>query len=266
MAYNKKAYTKKVEVKPEWATILKAAFSDGGGEMMKAYKAFHNYSIGNQMLAMFQLQDRKLDIAPLGTFKFWESKGRKVRKGQKGLHLCKPNSFKVSKTDKVTGDESEFMVTKFSYPAMWFAMSQTDGDAYEMPAALLKVWDKSKALETLKLSEIAFTLIDGNTQGYAVKATNEIAVNPLAQLPHKTLFHEIAHKLLHNDSDGISAAQKEVEAEGTALLLLMQLQLDGTNFAKGYMQKWGTDLKLTDEIAHKIVKCADKILKAGLVE
>jgi len=36
---------------------------------------------------------------------------------------------------------------------------------------------------------IPFDSIDGNCQGFARK--RGIAINPVAQLPHKTLFHEL---------------------------------------------------------------------------
>jgi hypothetical protein len=39
-----------------------------------------------------------------------------------------------------------------------------------------------------------FEFMDGNVQGYAVK--RRIAVNPLAEYPHKTRFHEMAHVVL----------------------------------------------------------------------
>ena len=43
--------------------ILKAALTQPG-VMNQAYRAFHNYSIGNQMLAALQLLDKGLPLAP----------------------------------------------------------------------------------------------------------------------------------------------------------------------------------------------------------
>jgi hypothetical protein len=49
-------------------------------------------------------------------------------------------------------------------------------------------------LQVLNVSEEPFALADGNCQGYARQRT--IAVSPLAELPHKTRFHELAHVVL----------------------------------------------------------------------
>ncbi len=58
----------------------------------------------------------------------------------------------------------------------------------------LPEWDAERALAALDIEQIAFTETDGNCQGYAKK--RQIAINPVAQLPHKTLFHEAAHVVL----------------------------------------------------------------------
>jgi hypothetical protein len=52
-------------------------------------------------------------------------------------------------------------------------------------------WQSERALAALDIQEIPFTHTDGNCQGYAKR--RQIAINPVAQLPHKTRFHELAH-------------------------------------------------------------------------
>ena len=61
---------------------------------------------------------------------------------------------------------------------------------------LIPEWNEQKALGALNIQRVEFEDLDGNTQGYA-KRGGKIAVSPIAALPHKTLFHEIAHSLLH---------------------------------------------------------------------
>jgi len=64
---------------------------------------------------------------------------------------------------------------------------------------LVAHWDQTsrsdieRALETLCIERITFDKTDGNCQGFA--RGSQIAINPVAQLPHKTLFHEMAHGL-----------------------------------------------------------------------
>jgi hypothetical protein len=74
--------------------------------------------------------------------------------------------------------------------AHWFVLSQTEGEEYHPPA--MPEWNEQKALEALNIQRVEFEDLDGNTQGYA-KRGGRIAVSPIAALPHKTLFHEIAH-------------------------------------------------------------------------
>jgi antirestriction protein ArdC len=72
-----------------------------------------------------------------------------------------------------------------------------------------------------------------------------VAINPVAQIPHKTLFHELAHVTLGHTSeaDVIDTEQtprslREVEAETVALLCCEALELEGSEYARGYIQNW----------------------------
>jgi hypothetical protein len=65
--------------------------------------------------------------------------------------------------------------------------------------------ERTEGLEVLNVQRVEFQNLDGNTQGYA-KRGGKIAVSPIAALPHKTLFHEIAHSLLHCGEGDLSDA------------------------------------------------------------
>ena len=60
------------------------------GTISAAYSAFHNYSIGNQLAALFQCSLRKIPVGPISTLKDWNSKGRYVKRGEKAIWLCMP--------------------------------------------------------------------------------------------------------------------------------------------------------------------------------
>src|SRR4030095_4995087 len=98
-----------------------------------------------------------------------------------------------------------------------------------------------------------------------------IAVSPLAQLPHKTLFHELAHVILghtseadFSDTERTPKNLREVEAEAVALLCCEALDLEGAEFCRGYIQNWlKGDAAIPEKNAQKILKAADQILKAG---
>jgi antirestriction protein ArdC len=252
---------------PNFTTLLHTAVNEPG-TIMKAYSAFHNYSLGNQLLALVQCQLRGIEPGPINTFPKWQDLKRHVKKGEKALTLCMPVTVKRKDVDE-TGEEKEASFTTFVYKARWFVLAQTDGEAMELPT--MPTWDADKALAGLNIQRIAFTETDGNCQGYAKQRS--IAINPVAQLPHKTFFHELAHVALahttevdFNDTDRTPKNLREVEAEAVALLCCEALDLEGAVFCRGYIQEWirrGSDSAIPEKSAQKILKAADQILKAG---
>jgi hypothetical protein len=135
-------------------------------------------------------------------------------------------------------------------------------------------WNAEQALAALNIEQISFTHTDGNCQGYARQ--RQIAINPVAQLPHKTLFHEAAHVVLAHttESDFADAEQtpknlREVEAEAVALLCCEALNLAGAAYCRGYIQNWLFPTVgyngggIPEKSAQKIFHAADQILRAG---
>lgn len=243
---------------PAWSTLLQEAVSKPG-LILQAYNAFHSYSVGNQLLAIVQLSARGIPPAPINTYPGWLAKGRHVRKGEKALVLCQPITFK----DKV---DPEIRRLGFMYKARWFALSQTEGE--DIAPITIPEWSKLDALFELDVEQIPFDLADGNVQGFAKH--REIAINPLAQLPHKTLFHELGHIILghttendFSDSERTPRSLREVEAESVALLCCESLNLEGADYCRGYIQNWLRGDVIPDESARRIFRAADKILKAG---
>src|SRR2546429_7274628 len=145
-------------------------------------------------------------------------------------------------------------------------LSQTDGAEYDMPA--IPTWDRARALNTLNVEEIPFEMLNGNCQGYA--KARQIAINPVAEMPTKTSFHELAHVVLDHtseavhDSETLPRSLKEVEAESVALLCLESLGMEGAAFCRGYIQNWLSGATIPERSAQRIFVAADKILKAGI--
>src|SRR4026207_535701 len=79
---------------PKWSTLLVEAVNVPG-MIMEAYRAFHNYSIGNQILSLVQCQMRGLEPGPINTFPGWQALGRSVKRGERALTLCMPLTRKV---------------------------------------------------------------------------------------------------------------------------------------------------------------------------
>ena len=252
-----------------WAALLDQAVTRPGF-IHEAYSRFHNYSLGNQLLALLQCHQRGIQPGPLATFPKWKELGRNVKRGEKALMLCMPIACKRTKTMKAedgSEHDEEFAFTHFTYKAHWFVLAQTDGAEYK-PAALPE-WIEERALSTLKIERVEFTMLSGNTQGYA-QPGRKIAVSPIAALPHKTLFHELGHVVLgHCDEADFSESEitsrnvREVEAEAVALLCCESLELDGTEYSRGYIQSWSNGQPIAERSAQRIFRAADLILRAG---
>jgi hypothetical protein len=176
------------------------------------------------------------------------------------------------KAQESEGENNECTFTTFAHKPHWFVLSQTVGDEFIPPC--LPEWSAEQALAALDIEKISFTYADGNCQGYARQ--RQIAINPVAQLPHKTLFHEAAHVILgHTTEADFTDAEltpknlREVEAESVALLCCEALNLEGATYCRGYIQNWLFPIVgyngggIPEKSAQKIFHAADQILRAA---
>lgn len=243
---------------PDWSAILAEAVSKPG-LIHDCYSRFHNYSVGNQFLAMIQSINRGIPLGPINTFRGWQGLGRQVRKGEKAIELLMPVTVKRRDNDK---DDERFTI--FASKRHWFFLSQTDGEEFTPPP--VPGWNRERALSELGIEVVSFDVTDGNAQGVARGRT--VAVSPLAALPHRTLFHEMAHVILGHTAERLAdPANREVEAEAVALICCESLELDGAAYSRGYLQAWLGDRKeIPAKNAQRAMSAATKILKAGREE
>ena len=252
----------------KYIELLAQALSEPG-IVSAAYQLFHRFSIGNQILAAVQLTQRGMPLSPIASFNHWQALGRSVRKGERALALFMPVTIKKrgqkDETDEVQRADETF--TMFKLVNRWFSIEQTDGAEYAEPKATPR-WHQEQALAHLDIALEHFAMVDGNIQGYAVE--RRIAINPIAEYPHKTCFHEIAHVVLEHTHirgcwDGVTMPRnlQEVEAEGVAFLLCSILDLPGQCESRGYIQAWLADDSLPEKSAQRIFSAAQTIMEAG---
>ena len=249
--------------RPTLATLLESAVREPG-MIADAYRAFHNFSLGNQLLAAQQCAERRIPLGPLASYSAWKSKGRQVKRGERALWLWMPVTGKRLVTADDGTDQIE-AITWFVIKPHWFVLAQTEGQAVEPPS--IPGWDRTRALAALGVAEVPFDLPDGNTLGFA--RGRGIAINPVNPMPDKTTFHELGHVLLGhtdqivNDGETLPRNLREVEAECVALLCVESLGLAGAEYCRGYVQHWLSGERIPESSAARVFKVADQILRAG---
>src|SRR5439155_24124312 len=138
----------------QFRQLLEEAVSKPG-TLMRAYSLFWNYSLGNQILAFIQANNRSIPLGPIASFNRWKEQGRHVKRGEKAIELCMPVTCKRTvKEQQEDGTDAETEVTfkRFVFRRNWFMLAQTDGAEYRMPA--IPAWDRARALQTLNVEEI----------------------------------------------------------------------------------------------------------------
>src|SRR3984893_3652840 len=117
----------------EAVDFLVAALESGHSEVLTAYLGamakFHTYSFGNIMLIARQKPDAT-NVAGLRT---WNSLGRFVKRGEKGIFILAPMIGKRSTKDVATDEPSEDTATEgqrtlYGFRAVYvFDINQTEG-------------------------------------------------------------------------------------------------------------------------------------------
>jgi hypothetical protein len=149
---------------PEWSQLLVDAVKEHG-IISSAYHRFWNYSVGNQLLVLFQCMSRKLEPGPINTYLRWKELGRSVIRGEKALTLCMPvtcKSKKVSAQPAIEEPEADETYTRFIYRPHWFLLSQTTGEPYQPQER--PEWSESRALRTLAINRVTFDYLNGNAR------------------------------------------------------------------------------------------------------
>lgn len=240
--------------KLEYSELLNQALTMKGSTS-NTYNRFYNYSYMNRIYLWLQ------DVhEPVATYKKWQELGRQVNKGSKAKFIVRPISYK----DQETG---EYEIKGFNLVNCLFSYGETTGE--ELPPIELEAWDKTLAFETLGIEQVEFESTSGNTQGYSTD--KQLAINPMAKHPVKTLMHELAHIVAgHTTSkEMLHAGVAEFQADCTAYIIMHELELTdqfNASESRAYIQNWLGEHKPTDAEIKLVFKTVDTILKAGRKE
>jgi len=260
--------------------------SEGWRAMLDTAAKFHSYSLGNLLLIALQSPQ----ATRIAGFRSWQSLGRQVRKGERGIAILAPCTYRPKTADRaepatptgpepatscsggVAPDAGSKQVRGFRVVHV-FALHQTEGAPLpEVAPALLVgqapagLWD---ALEGQVLGH-GYTVHRGDTgraNGWTDPTSRTVRVSSAVDDAQavKTLIHELAHLECGHVADlptyATCRGRCEVEAESVAYVVTAAHGLDASGYTFAYVAGWaGPDLSLVRQAAETVTKAARAIL------
>lgn len=261
--------------------------SDRYKEYLSAMGKFHNYSLNNTILIAMQ----KPDATHVAGLQKWNKDfHRFVNKGEKGIVILVPTPYNKTVQQKVLDkdgkvlldndgneitEEKTLKIQAFK-PAYVYDVSQTHGEP--LPSISVNelngnVDNYKKIFDTIKEIapvEVSFKKIDTGAKGYYDQISKEIVINDcMSELQSlKTLIHETAHAILH-DNDYLKSKgeakdrfTREIEAESVAYTVCSYLNLPTDEYSFGYIAGWSGDRQM-DAVRDSLE--AIKLCSSGII-
>jgi hypothetical protein len=208
------------------------------------FSKFHGYSFYNRMLIFIQ----KPDATKVGSFKLWESKFRRVKKGSKAIKILAPaGKPEMTQYDDETtelmgqmGMTNRPQITRFKAVNV-FDISDTEpiderGDVPDTP----QWWGDNTPSETADMlynavTEVAADLgirvtqsdAKGGEKGYSAGDHINISSDVTGAARLSTTIHEIAHELMHWKKSSIYYIDN---GEGRTKNELQELQAESVSY------------------------------------
>ena len=272
---------------------VKAVFeSESYKNCLRYMSKFTNYSAGNCILIMLQKPDASL-VAAFGK---WKELGRTINKGEKGIAILAPMSFKSkelkeqpvkdSSGNQMYNDDGsekkekvEVEQTSIGFKKVYvFDVSQTSGDPIPEYVHELNedIEDENveaviNAVQDITGIPVDFEDIKSGAKGYYSYAEQRIVIqeNLSGAQAVKTAIHECAHALLHDPDKKLptmntSRSDKEVQAESVAYIVASRYGLDTSDYSFPYLASWsqGKQLEQLNRFLNEIQETARNICGA----
>jgi len=260
--------------------------SEGWRAMLDTAAKFHSYSLGNLVLIALQ--------APQATrvagFRSWQSVGRQVRKGERGIAILAPCTYRPK-----TADQAEPAAPAGPEPATSsggavpdaggkqqvrgfrvvhvFALHQTEGAPLPEVAPTLLVGQAPAGLWDALTEQVlahGYAVHRGDTgraNGWTDPNSRTVRVSSAVDDAQavKTLIHELAHIEAGHVGDlptyATCRGRCEVEAESVAYVVAAAHGLDASGYTFAYVAGWaGGDLTCVRQAAETVTKAARTIL------
>ncbi|EJW13777.1 ImmA/IrrE family metallo-endopeptidase [Paenibacillus alvei] len=232
-------------------------------ELLLFQSKMHDYSFNNMMLIYIQCP-HATHVAGYDT---WRKLGRQVMYGQTGIRIMAPHTYTVK--DEKTGEEEKR--TGYHQTSV-FDISQTKGK--DIPVitelkgdskSLREFYEIAKSISRVPVSE---EKVKGAVKGYYSVDGDYIVIKKgmATKQKCKTLIHEMAHSILHRKEDGrrdeMSRNEREIEAEGTAFVVLSYFGFDTSEYSFPYVAGWnpGGETQAIQKAGDVIQKTSQKLI------
>jgi antirestriction protein ArdC len=247
------------------ASVAELVSGEDWAAMLAVSARFHAYSPRNVLLIVAQ----RPDATRVAGYKVWQSLGRQVRKGERGIAILAPVVARAKTTDDGDGD----VRLRGFRVAYVFDVAQTEGDPLpDVPATLLTgaapvgLWDEVAALVAAEGYTIERSH-SGEANGSANPTTKVVEVRADLEPAQaaKTLTHELAHVRLGHTLEryAIDRARCEVEAESVAHIVAAAVGLGTEAYSFPYVAHWAAgDPAAVAETAERVIACARTIVDA----
>jgi antirestriction protein ArdC len=261
--------------------------SDGWQRWLIARRAFHRYSLHNQLLIALQAPD----ATRVASFRAWLKLGYCVRKGERSLRIWAPvpptkRQLREWRENGAVPDERprvRFRLVPVFDRAQFDPMPDHPGGPapLEPPHHVVDGDDLAHLLDAdgplyALCAELGVTMtiapISGGAHGYYEPERKQIVLGAGLPANHqvKTAVHELAHALVrldrHDDDRSLSYAEEELVAETVAFSVAGALGIDTAMYSVAYLASWsqGADLATVQETAALIDRLARRIEEAVL--
>jgi len=262
--------------------------SEAWRAMLDTAARFHNYSLGNLLLIALQAPT----ASRVAGFRTWQSLGRQVRKGERGIAILAPCTYRPKRgtgaqegaNDDTEGAAAQGGGAEETRPvrrqvrgfrrAFVFDIAQTDGEPLpDVAPALLTgeapadLWDGLAA----QVAGHGYRLERGECRGangYTDPTSSTVRVRGDVDDAQavKTLAHELAHiECGHVENLPTYATCRgrcEVEAESVAYVVTASAGMDASGYSFAYVAQWaGGDTSTVRQAAETVTKAARSILR-----
>ena len=230
------------------------------GSFMQKNKQFHDYTLHNLLLADQQLYNRTGErIELLAPYKRWAKINRNVKKGEKALYILAPIKKKIGIDDE---DKSIYKTWFKRVPV--FDISQTEGEPYNVDYTENKLelsFDEIKSRTDIPIELISENIRQGKTDGKIIWISENLSDTQKIC----TLFHEMAHYLLHfgEDRKKLRHDVKELEAESVCYMISSALKIKNDE-SSAYIKLWAGENSpdIIKGSGSKLIRVAQDIIKS----